>query len=236
MSAVGAKCRRGELTHSRCCNAVATFSSDKTNVYYSVKAHFAIRELIVLKKKKKKTNLCQSIPGNVTHWAFKNAKEHNALTVIQCFSLAFLLPLNSSLLFLHSAPVKNADVWPKAARPGERKGGSGQRCARSSSSSPHPRPLPHMKGAARGRPGPVDDRWGVCYARAPDPDTTQHTALRATTAGLECDLLQTWPRVRETQVEEGGGHGWRDVGNGGYSVSMVPHENCFFSPSLSLFF
>ena len=43
----------------------------------------------------------------------------------------------------------------------------------------------------RGRPRPVDGRWGVCYARAPDPDTTQHTALQATTAGLECDLLQT---------------------------------------------
>lgn len=40
----------------------------------------------------------------------KMPKEHNALTVIQCFSLAFLLRLNSSLLFLHSAPVQNADV------------------------------------------------------------------------------------------------------------------------------
>lgn len=76
----------------------------------------------------------------------------------------------------------------------------------SSSSSPHPGPPAHE----RGRPRPMDGRWGVCYVRAPDPDTTQHTALQATTAGLECDLLQTGPCVCETQVE-GGGHGWRDV-------------------------
>ena len=56
----------------------------------------------------------------------------------------------------------------------------------SSSTSPSPRPLAHERGRTR----PIDGRWGVCYARAPDPDTTQHTALRATTAGLECDLLR----------------------------------------------
>lgn len=184
----------------------------------------AFRELIELKKKKALFcgNLCQCIPENVAHFAFKKAKEHNAFSVIQCLFLALLLPPNSSLLFLHSAPIKTQMCGQE--RLGRQKEGKWP-ASRSSSSSPHPRPLEHE----RSRPGPVDDRWGVCYARAPDPDTTQHAALRATTAGLECDLLQTWPRVRETQVGEGGGHGWREVGNGGARrVSAVLHENCCF--------
>lgn len=59
----------------------------------------------------------------------------------------------------------------------------------------------------------MDGRWGVCYVRAPDSDTTQHTALQATTAGLECDLLQTRPLCVCVCEVEGGGHGWTDVSN-----------------------
>lgn len=79
----------------------------------------------------------------------------------------------------------------------------------SSSSFDSPRPLAHERGRTR----PMDGRWGVCYVRAPDPDTTQHTTLQATTAGLECDLFQILMpdkalcvSVCEIQVE-GGGHG-----------------------------
>lgn len=81
-----------------------------------------------------------------------------------------------------------------------------------SSSSPSPRPLAHERDRAR----PMDGRWGVCYARAPDPDTTQHTAPQATTAVLECDLFRILMpdsalRVCLCVCVEGGGHGWRDI-------------------------
>lgn len=56
----------------------------------------------------------------------------------------------------------------------------------------------------------MDVRWGVCYAWAPDPDTTQNTAPQATTAVLECDLLQVLIPDLVIQVE-GGGCGLRDA-------------------------
>lgn len=148
------------------------------------------------------------MPENVTHWAFKH-RETRSPHSNSVFLIGSFLILSKFLSLFCAAPPPhpfNTDVANWLA---ERKGNRPTSLS-SSSSSPHPRPLAHE----RGRPGPMDDRRGVCYARAPDPDTTQHTAPQATTAGLECDLLQTWPRVRETQVE-GGGHGWRDVGNRG---------------------
>lgn len=60
------------------------------------------------------------------------------------------------------------------------------------SSSPPSPGLLHMKGAAQGQLMV----GGVCAMRGPQTQT-QHTAPQATTAGLECDLLQIFnARIR----------------------------------------